>query len=126
MTDLLKPCFVALVLAMAAASPASAEEWKRPTAHGGELSRDVTREGYVYYGETTRTGPNGGSYSSSSTCHDGVAVNRCARSFSATGPEGNSWSGERYSARGPYPARSVGSVTGPNGNTAVGIRRHWR
>ncbi len=126
MTSLLKPSFVVLALALLAGSPASAEQWKRPPAQGGELPREVTRDGYVYPGETTRTGPNGGTYTSSSTCHDGVAVNRCKRSFSATGPEGRTWAGERYSARGPYRARSVGRVTGPNGNTVVGIRRHWR
>ncbi|MBX3581795.1 MAG: hypothetical protein KF810_07875 [Rhizobiaceae bacterium] len=108
-----------------AAAPAAAEQWHRPTAHGGELAREVTRDGRVYSGQTTRTGPNGATYSSSSTCFDGV-VNRCRRSFSATGPEGQAWSGERYSARGPYRVRSAGSLTGPNGNTVVGVRRHWR
>lgn len=126
MNSLLKPSFAALALMLvAAASPASAEQWKRKTVHGGELTREVTRDGRVYSGETTRTGPNGGTYSSSSTCFDGV-VNRCKRSFSATGPDGQTLSGQRYSTRGPYRVRSVGSVTGPGGNTYLGARRHWR
>ena len=125
MNNLLKPTLIALALLAAAASPAAAEQWKRPTAHGGELSREVTRDGRVYSGETTRTGPNGGTYSSSSTCFDGV-VNRCKKSFSATGPEGKTLSGTSYAARGPLRVRKAGAVTGPNGNTVVGARRFWR
>ena len=125
MNNLLKPTLIALALLAAAASPAAAEQWKRPTAHGGELSREVTRDGRVYSGETTRTGPNGGTYSSSSTCFDGV-VNRCKKSFSATGPEGKTLSGTSYAARGPFRVRKAGAVTGPNGNTVVGARRFWR
>ncbi len=125
MTSLLRSSLVALNLMLLAAAPAAAEQWKRPTVHGGELSRQVTRDGRVYNGETTRTGPNGGTYSSSSTCFDG-AVDRCKRSYSATGPEGKTWSGERYSARGPYRVRSAGVVTGPEGNSVVGARRFWR
>jgi hypothetical protein len=79
-----------------AASPASAEEWTRKTVHGGELSRSVDRDGNIYTGSTTRTGPNG-----------------------------KTFSGERYSAAGPFRGRSVGSFTGPNGNTVHGFRR-WR
>jgi hypothetical protein len=124
--NLLKPAFVALALAMAgAASPAAAEEWKRPTVHGGELTREVTRDGRVYQGETTRVGPNGGAYSSSATCFDGF-VDRCKRTYSATGPEGKTVSGKTYTARGPYRVRRAGVVTGPNGNTVLGVRRFWR
>jgi hypothetical protein len=120
------PSLVALALVLAAvASPAAAEEWKRPTAHGGELTREVTRDGRVYSGETTRVGPNGGAYSSRSTCFDGV-VDRCKRSFSATGPEGKTVSGKGYAARGPFRVREAGVVTGPNGNSVAGVRRFWR
>ena len=125
MTSLLRSSLAALNLMLLAAAPAAAEQWKRPTAHGGDLTREVSRDGRLYTGETTRTGPNGGTYSSSSTCFDGV-VDRCKRSFSATGPEGRSWSGERYSARGPYRVRSAGVVTGPKGNSVGGVRRFWR
>jgi len=125
MTDLLKPCLIALALGMLAASPASAEQWKRPSRHGGEITRDVTRDGRVYYGETTRNGANGGVYSSSSTCFDGV-VDRCKRSYSATGPQGKTVSGDSYAARGPVRVRSIGVVTGPNGDSVVGVRRFWR
>lgn len=115
-----------LALALAAlASPATAEQWRRPTAHGGELTREVTRDGRLYHGDTTRTGPNGGTYSSSATCFDGV-VDRCSRSFTATGPDGRTVSGNGYAARGPYAVRRAGAVTGPNGNTVVGARRYWR
>ena len=107
-----------------AASPASAEEWKRPTVHGGELSRSVSRDGNVYTGSTTRTGANGGAYTSRSQCIGGV-VDRCARSYSGTGPNGQTFSGKRVSAAGPFRGRSAGSFTGPNGKTVYGIRR-WR
>ncbi|TPI29058.1 hypothetical protein FJW08_18320 [Mesorhizobium sp. B3-2-1] len=107
-----------------AASPASAEDWTRKTAHGGELSRSVSRDGNIYTGSTTRTGPNGGTYTSGSTCKAGV-VDRCSRSYSVTGPNGKTVSGQRYSAAGPFRGRSVGSFTGPNGNTVRGFRR-WR
>jgi hypothetical protein len=124
--NLLKPALVAFVLAaMGAASPAMAEEWKRPTVHGGELTREVTRDGRVYTGETTRTGPNGGTYSSNSTCFDGF-VDRCKRSFAATGPEGKTVSGKSYLARGPHGGRQVGLFQGANGNRYVGVRRVWR
>ncbi|MBZ9887375.1 hypothetical protein LB559_05385 [Mesorhizobium sp. BR1-1-3] len=113
------------MLAWSAASQASAEGWQRPTAHGGEISRSVTKDGGVYTGSTTRTGPNGGStYTSSSKCVGGV-VDRCARSYSGTGPNGQTFSGKRVSARGPFRGRSAGSFTGPNGNTVHGFRR-WR
>ena len=116
-------CLGAMVL-WSAASPASAEEWTRKTAHGGEISRSVDRDGNVYTGSTARTGPNGGTYTSSSTCTAGV-VDRCSRSYSGTGPNGKTVSGQRYSAAGPFRGRSVGSFTGPNGNTVYGFRR-WR
>ena len=126
MKSSLKLHIVTLGLLIAAvAAPATAEEWKRPTAHGGEVSREVTQDGRVYAGETTRLGPNGGTYSSTSTCFDGF-VDRCNRTFSATGPNGQSVTGQRLSARGPFRAGSVGSLTGPSGNTVVGWRRHWR
>ncbi|TGP20222.1 MULTISPECIES: hypothetical protein [unclassified Mesorhizobium] len=116
-------CLGAMVV-WSVASPASAEEWTRKTAHGGEISRSVTRDGNVYTGSTTRTGPNGGTYTSSSTCKAGV-VDRCSRSYSGAGPNGQTFSGQRYSAAGPFGGRSVGSFTGPNGNTVYGFRR-WR
>ncbi|RWA64578.1 hypothetical protein [Mesorhizobium sp.] len=112
------------VVVWSIASPASAEEWTRKTANGGEISRSVTRDGNVYTGSTTRIGPNGGTYTSSSTCKAGV-VDRCSRSYSGTGPNGQTFSGQRYSAAGPFGGRSVGRFTGPNGNTVYGFRR-WR
>jgi len=112
------------MLVWSAASPASADEWKRPTAHGGEISRSVSKDGNIYTGSTTRTGPNGGTYRSNSKCVAGV-VDRCARSYSGTGPDGQSFTGKQVSARGPFRGRSTGSFTGPNGNTGYGFRR-WR
>ncbi|CAN7671121.1 hypothetical protein [Mesorhizobium sp. LjNodule214] len=117
-------CLGAIFLA-SAASPASAEEWKRPTARGGEISRSVSKDVNAYTGSTTRTGPNGGTYTSSSTCVGGV-VDRCSRSYSGTGPEGQTFSGKRVSAAGPFRGRSAGSLTGPNGNTVYGFRRWHR
>ncbi|TIQ37197.1 MAG: hypothetical protein E5X48_07500 [Mesorhizobium sp.] len=116
-------CLGAMVV-WSAASPASAEEWTRKTTHGGEISRSVSRDGNIYTGSTTRTGPNGGSYTSNSTCVAGV-VDRCSTSYSGAGPNGKTFSGQRHSAAGPFGGRSVGSFTGPNGNTVYGFRR-WR
>ena len=106
-------------------APASASDWTRGTVHGGQVTRSVTGDGPVYSGQTTRVGPNGGTYSSASTCLDGV-VDRCGRSYTATGPNGQTYSGNRATARGPYRVRSVGTVTGPDGGTVVGVRRSWR
>ncbi len=125
LTHILRSSIAALNLMLLALAPAAAEQWKRPTVHGGELTREVTRDGRVHTGETSRSGPNGGTYASSSACFDGV-VDRCKRSFSATGPEGRTWSGDRYSVRGPYRVRSAGVITGPEGNSVVGVRRFWR
>jgi hypothetical protein len=113
------------VLTISAGAPAAASEWSRETAHGGEISRSVTGDGGVYSGSTTRTGPKGGTYSSSSTCAGGV-VTRCSRSYSGVGPNGKSFSGTRASAHGPFHTRSAGSFTGPGGNTIFGFRRFRR
>lgn len=107
-------------------SHAGAAEWSRGTANGGQLTRYVDGDGLVYSGETVRTGPNGGSYASSSTCLDGLFVDRCHRSFSATGPNGETYTGDRVTAWGPNRVRSIGTVTGPNGNVVVDARRRWR
>lgn len=115
-----------LALALAAAGPATAKEWTRKTAHGGQISRTVTNDGNgVYSSSTTRTGPKGGTYTSNSTCANGV-VARCSRSYSGKGPDGKTFSGERLSAHGPFRTRSAGSFTGPNGNTWFGFRRWHR
>ena len=117
---------LAATLAVAVAGPAAAEEWSRQTVNGGEITRSITNEGGgAYSGTTTRTGANGGTYSSSSTCMNGV-VARCSRSYSGVGANGRTFSGERASAYGPFRGRSVGSFTGPNGNTVYGFRRFRR
>lgn len=108
------------------ASSAGAAEWSRGTAYGGQLTRNVDADGLVYPGETVRTGPNGGSYLSSSTCLDGLFVDRCHRSFSASNPNGGTYSGDRLTAWGPSRVRSIGTVTGPNANVVVDSRRRWR
>lgn len=113
------------LLAVGSVTSAEATEWRRGTVHGGHLSRSIVGNGLVYSGQTTRIGPNGGIYTSNSTCVNGI-VDRCRRSYSATGPAGRSVSGHRASAHGPYRTRSAGIVTGPRGNSVVGVRRHWR
>ncbi|MCX7304981.1 MAG: hypothetical protein NTV73_11705 [Hyphomicrobiales bacterium] len=125
MTDFLRPSLLALALVAFTASSAPAEQWKRPTSHGGEITREVTNDGRVYQGATTRTGVNGGTYSSSSTCIDG-AVDRCRRSYSATGPQGKTVSGKSYLALGPDKGRQIGYFQGENGNRYAGVRRVWR
>jgi len=120
--------FMLVVLGMLATTgtaPVDAAEWSRSTIHGGQMTRSVHGNGVVYSSETTRVGPNGGIYTSTAACLNGI-VARCRRSYSAVGPNGQSFSGHRASARGPYRLRSVRSVTGPRGNTAVGVHRRWR
>lgn len=114
---------LAALVAVSTAGPAAAEQWTRTTPRGGQISRSVTNDGNgVYSGTTTRTGSNGGSYTSSSSCGAGV-VTRCSRSYSGITANGKTFSGQRLSAHGPYNTRSVGSFTGPNGNHYVGFRR---
>lgn len=113
------------LLAVGGVTSAEATEWRRGTAHGGQLTRSVGGNGLVYSGQTTRIGPNGGIYTSNSTCVNGI-VDRCRRSYSATGPAGRSVSGHRASAHGLYGRRSAGIFTGPRGHSVVGVHRHWR
>jgi hypothetical protein len=80
---------------------------------------------HVYSGQTTRVGPNGATYTSNSTCRDDLS-NRCRRSYSATDPNGRTYSGNTVTARGPHRMRSIGVHTGPRGNVGIGFRRHWR
>ena len=104
---------------------ARSNEWTRETRHGGEITRQVTRDGSLHSGQTTRLGPNGATYSSSSTCRDGF-IERCRRTYSATGPNGQIYTGKTATARGPRGVRSIGAHTGPRGNVSFGLRRHWR
>lgn len=114
---------LAALVAISAAAPANAEDWTRTTPRGGQVSRSVTNDGNgIYSGTTTRTGVNGGSYTSRSSCGAGV-VTRCSRSYSGETADGKNFSGQRLSAHGPYNSRSVGSFTGPGGNRYVGFRR---
>ncbi len=116
---------VALVT-VSAGRPAAAEERTRTTANGGQINRSVTNDGNgAYSGTTTRTGPKGGSYTSSSSCGAGV-VTRCSRSYSGVTANGKIFSGQRLSALGPFHTRSVGSFTGPDGRRWVGFRRFTR
>ena len=118
--------FVAIgFIALAGVTSVSAAEGTRGTVRGGQLTRSFSGEGPVYSGQTTRVGPNGGTYTSNSKCLDGV-VDRCRRSYAATGPNGKTYTGERATARGPFGVRSIGAVSGPRGNVAVGAHRRWR
>ncbi|WP_416797722.1 hypothetical protein [Ciceribacter azotifigens] len=121
-----KRTFASLGVALLLGSPpAMSAEWTRDTRNGGHVTRNVTRDGNVYSGQTTRVGSNGATYTSKSTCRDGV-VDRCRRSYSATGPDGRTYSGDTVTARGPHGVRSIGVHTGPRGNVGVGFRRRWR
>lgn len=111
---------------VAGASSAQAAEWTRSTVNGGQITRSVTGDGYVASGTTTRTGPNGGSYSSGTTCVNGWTVDRCHRDYSATTANGDTYYGHRTSARGPYQVRTTGVWTGPEGNSVVGHHHRWR
>lgn len=110
---------------VAGTASAHATEWSRSTAHGGQITRSISGDGLIYSGQTTRTGPNGGTYSSTATCLNGI-VDRCRRSYSATGAAEQTIAGDRASARGPFRVRSAGSSTGPRGNSVIGVHRHWR
>ena len=120
-----KTTFAALgVVAMLVPLPAKSAEWTRDTRSGGQITRSVTKDGNIYSGQTTRVGPNGAVYSSSSACRGGI-VDRCRRSYSATGADGRTYSGSTVTARGPHRVRSVGVHNGPDGKVGV-FRRHWR
>jgi len=120
-----KPIFATLgIVVMLVPIPAMSAELTRGTRSGGQITRSGTKDGNIYSGQTTRVGPNGATYTSSSTCRDGV-VDRCRRSYSATGPNGGTYSGNTATARGPYRVRSIGVHNGPGGTVGV-IRRHWR
>lgn len=120
-----KTIFAALgVVVTLVPMPAMSAELRRDTRSGGQITRNGTKDGNIYQGQTTRVRPNGATYTSSSTCRDGV-VDRCRRSYSATGPDGRTYSGNTATARGPYRVRSIGVHNGPGGTVGV-IRRHWR
>ncbi|NKM88622.1 hypothetical protein GFL54_31090 [Rhizobium laguerreae] len=120
-----KTTFAALgVVVLLVPLPAMSAEWTREPRSGGQITRSVSKDGNIYSGQTTRVGPNGATYTSSSTCRDGV-VDRCRRSYSATSPDGRTYSGNTASARGPNRVRSIGVHNGP-GRTVGVIRRHWR
>ena len=125
MIDCWTTTFAALgVAVMLVPMPAMSAEWTRDTRSGGQITRSVTKDGNIYSGQTTRVGPNGATYTSNSACRDGV-VDRCQRSYSATGPDGRTYSGNTVTARGPHRVRSVGVHNGPGGKVGV-VRRHWR
>lgn len=126
MKHALTPALLALgLLAVAGTASANATKWSRETVHGGRITRSISGGGLIYSGQTTRTGPNGGTYTSTATCLNGV-VDRCRRGYSATGPAGQAIAGHRASARGPFRVRSAGSFTAPRGNTLIGVHRRWR
>jgi hypothetical protein len=104
--------------------PTMAAEWTRDTRSSGQITRSVTKDGNIYTGQTSRVGPNGGTHTSNSVCRDGI-VDRCRRSYSATGPDGRTYSGNTVTARGPYRVRSIGVHNGPGGTVGV-IHRRWR
>jgi len=63
------------LVALALSAPldgARTAEWTRGTVGGGQVSRSVSGDGPFYTGHTTRVGPNGGTYSSTATCFDGI------------------------------------------------------
>lgn len=107
---------------LAIAGPGNAEEWTRSTAHGGQITRTVSGEDGRYSGTTTRTGANGATYTSSGQCASGI-VDRCARSYSATGPKGTTVTGKRATAVGPWRVRTASSITGPEGSRLLTLRR---
>ncbi|MGO7212497.1 hypothetical protein ACC817_12455 [Rhizobium ruizarguesonis] len=107
---------------LAMAAPGNAEERTRPTVYGGQLTRSVTGENGNYSGTTTRMGANGATYTSSGQCVSGI-VDRCARSYSATGPNGSTVTGKHATAVGPWRVRTARSATGPEGRRALTLRR---
>lgn len=74
----------------------------------------------VYYG------PNGGSAQWQGACYDGVYRDACHRSWTATGPNGNTYSGGRTVWRGPWSVGRTGHVAGPGGAAAYGTTWHRR
>jgi hypothetical protein len=74
-----------------------------------------------------RSGARGGSASATVTCGPGAGV-VCRRDFSATGPGGRTASGSTLTRHGPFRSIRRGTVTGPRGATAAGVRAvpRWR
>ncbi len=103
---------------------ANATEMTRSTIRGGQITRKVGGDGLVYARKTTRIGRNGGTYSSTATCLNGIA-GRCHRRYSATAADGKSFSGHRASTR-TVPGADSRKLHGPSGNTEIGVHRRWR
>lgn len=110
---------------LAIAGPGNAQEWTRLAVHGGQITRSVSGQDGRYSGTTTRTGAHGATYTSSGQCASGI-VDRCARSYSAIGPNGSTVTGEHATAVGPWGVRTARSVTGPEGDRLLTLNRSVR
>ncbi len=75
------------------------------------------------FADGTYAGPNGGTASWQGDCTGNAYRHGCHRSWTATGPEGNSYSGGSTVYRGPWYAGRSGHVAGPD---AAAYRRAWR
>jgi hypothetical protein len=105
------------------ATAANAESWTR--THEGPNGGSRTVTGNCGDGHCDRTvqsvGPNGGTRTKVGHC----GYHGCRHTVTATGPGGKSWSHSAGVARGPFHGYAYRRVTGPAGNTYVGIHR-WR
>lgn len=121
---------VTAILFMVAASGAAAQEWSR-SGPNGSVTRTHTEGSGL---SISRSGARGGSTSGTVSCSGGSGVS-CQRDFSATGPDGQTVTGQRETFRRPW--RSTTTLTGPAGETVtrVGkprrgvwprVRRIWR
>ncbi|MFZ2102812.1 MAG: hypothetical protein WAU86_19835 [Oricola sp.] len=109
----------ALVLAASAISLGalvpSAEAGQRVVtgAHGGSKVVTTNVDGNGASRSVNRTGPNGGTMTTTQDCVPGLS--NCDRTMSATGAYGRTVSGSSTVSRVPGQSVTTGSVVGPNG-----------
>jgi hypothetical protein len=76
------------------------------------------------FADGSYVGPNGGTAEWQGDCYNGAYRTACHRSWTATGPQGNTYTGGGTVWSGPWGAGASRHVVGPNGNVAYG--RVWR
>lgn len=114
---MMKSITLGFAAALLIAGSASATEWTR-SGPNGSVTKTYERGSGL---SVSRTGVNGGNSSANVTCSRGGGVN-CQRDYTATGPGGQTVTGQRNSRRGLFRKQSVNTVTLPDGSSPSIIR----
>ena len=109
--------FGAAMAALLIAGTASAGERTRSGPNGSVTKTYERGSGLT----VNRTGVNGGTSSANVTCHRGGGL-ICQRDYAATGPNGQTVTGQKTTRRGLFRRQSVNTVTLPNGSSPSIIR----